>query len=860
MNLKAFQKVFFSILKIKHKFIDFLLFYSFSIGSEIRFQVGGEVHHAVGCCSLPFRSSGPISIDSCSTMTNSTIICMEANKVAIELQNYSPTDSLNSLDLEHIRPPSVMDCVSLSTVTYEIPATHSPQMSRSRKKSLPTGIMARRALGQLGIRGSVESINSIGCSNLDNIKPPSIMDELMDSMISVASITSEVADNNTLHNNIEGASIYETAMSEMDDTTLQSCMDLPNDITPIPSDFSSNESTPKKGELKRTLTPKQKRQMSKDRFKTYTIAALNEVQKQEDDEVIQVEIRSSSPRRLTPREKRKEDRSRFETQVLNMSEFNLSVSSNGSEASPSKKRLEDPDRFKTRTINYQETEQSISTVLKEANVVIQKLNQTKRMSEEFLLDEAASDCISLVSNDDCTEDLSIKAVTAHLKYIRDLPKTMKIPSQHRHIDDGSDLTSLEYEQNSETESCDQNRYYDSDEPRVSRPRIVKQTNDLYLDSAGDEGGSSPEPKGIRGRKRSSYISPYKRTSVNATRTISPVAHIRTNLATRQDFSKKNSVKSFSGRTQSLISKTNLTNKINSIKSGFSKPALLKGKSSDTPVTSKATMSKSKTFTEISSHCVQLGTSPQITERQGTFIKEEGTDLDVPVVTSAPATPCKTSKLPTKIQSPKKCSSAGSSKGLASKLKIPLFRSGSHDSSANTTRISGVEINKKRNSLGVAKSTSVSNVPIGQRSNSITFSRSNTGTNKKEIGLTPARSTSSVITPPKKDITSKIAGIWKKIDESKKQQAAKKDTRVWIGSKSKPATTVVSAKPPVPPTYQLIRSSTFDATPENGQHEKGLPVIRARTLKSPSSGNLKGIANGSVSIEKRGVFSAGLKRS
>lgn len=230
------------------------------------------MNHPVGGTS--FTSSGPMSIDSCSTMTNSTIICMEANKVAFELQNYSPTDSLASLDLDNIRPPSVMDCVSLSTVTYDNPITYSPQLTRSRKKSLPTGIMARRALGQLGGgggRGSVESVNSLGHTNLDNIKPPSIMDELLDSMISVASITSEVADNQTIPHNMLSSSHYETALSEMDDTTLQSCMDLPNenDATPIQSDFSSNESTPRKGESnKRSLTPKQKRQIS-DRYRTY---------------------------------------------------------------------------------------------------------------------------------------------------------------------------------------------------------------------------------------------------------------------------------------------------------------------------------------------------------------------------------------------------------------------------------------------------------------------------------------------------------------------------------------------------------------------------------------------------------------
>ena len=78
-------------------------------------------------------------------------------------------------------------------------------MSTGRKKSLPIGVVARRALNLGQTRtGSLENLLN-ECSNshhsqLENMKPPSIMDELLDvadmenSMLSVASITSEVAD------------------------------------------------------------------------------------------------------------------------------------------------------------------------------------------------------------------------------------------------------------------------------------------------------------------------------------------------------------------------------------------------------------------------------------------------------------------------------------------------------------------------------------------------------------------------------------------------------------------------------------------------------------------------------------------
>ena len=248
-------------------------------------------------------------------------------------------ESTASLDLDNIRPPSGMDCVSISGY---FDATFSPQMSRNRKKSLPLGLMAKRALSHAAPSGSLESVNS-SC-NLDNIKPPSIMDDLLDSMISVASITSEVVENGSSHIDY---SRYETAHSDIDDTpTLRSCMELPSDsATPIPSDFSSCESTPRKvRSIKRTLTPKQKRQIVKERYKTYTIAAdmmlndsveeLNNCDHQnlpctnedyhngvrvDHVQIDMVNEDEANNKKITPRQRRNEDRARFQTQVRNFS-------------------------------------------------------------------------------------------------------------------------------------------------------------------------------------------------------------------------------------------------------------------------------------------------------------------------------------------------------------------------------------------------------------------------------------------------------------------------------------------------------------------------------------------------------------
>lgn len=123
---------------------------------------------------------------------------------------------------------------------------------------------------------------------------------------------------------------------------------------------------------------------------------------EEDDEIIEVELQEKQ--KITLRQKRRDDRERFETQILDTSQLNFS--SDGSESPLSARR--------TLSSAFTASTDHLQAVLKEANVVIDSLSSTDRR-EEFLLDEGASDCISLVSNDD--EDLSIKAVTAQLKFI-----------------------------------------------------------------------------------------------------------------------------------------------------------------------------------------------------------------------------------------------------------------------------------------------------------------------------------------------------------------------------------------------------------------------------------------------------------
>jgi hypothetical protein len=100
---------------------------------------------------------------------------------------------------------------------------------------------------------SNERNDSLGsCTNLENINPPSYMDEFTDfemenSTTSISSIHSEIVDQSN------GAQYY----TAVDDTTLVD--DLPS------SEMSSDPNYSSPAQVRRRLTPKQKRNMKKER-------------------------------------------------------------------------------------------------------------------------------------------------------------------------------------------------------------------------------------------------------------------------------------------------------------------------------------------------------------------------------------------------------------------------------------------------------------------------------------------------------------------------------------------------------------------------------------------------------------------
>lgn len=652
---------------------------------KIDFKVGGEIHsQSQSISKLNYLNYGPTSIETCSTMSNSTIVMVEANKVANELTTMASRmiDSTNSLDLENVRPPSSMDCISLNS--FQDSAAQSPQFqNRIMKKSLLTGLVAKRALGHQMFCGSVESINSI--NNIDSIRPPSIMDELLDSMISVDSIVTEVFDPTM------GISNYETALSDMEDSlTLRSCQDLTIDesVTPISSDFSSVESTPtKKKRNLRSVTPKQKRQSDRDRYKTYTIAYTMILKEQQQMEQQRADDAASSAtkRGINARQRRQDDRQRFETQIISHSpEENCS---------PVRqlRRKEDPERYRTQTI---EIGKSIS----------------HQMEQE--------------------DDLSFKAMTDNFEFIRNgvvpsgtgILDTSNIRSKLNRIrtsagsssSPGNNDDSMEYErQNSETESqrdLKNSLVYDGNSSLEKEEAVdVTPQNEAIVVIP-----SPVEAPEIKVKTKNSYISPYRMTarltptknkSVKVTKTpiIAKIVTKNPVLESKTPNSLPKGVSKFLSAAKSSISPRIVQSKVTPAKVATSIPTRT---SAGTPTGEKA---------------------PEIPiVRQGTFIKDEPSIENVPIV-DIPPSPAKVSKLkpPTKMIS-----------------KIP------------STDLQKQQPSPKKSSQ---LPTSVTNL-MKYRSNS------NASMKTKDV-LTPIRSNTGInLQNPRKNITSRIAGLWKSTDK------------------------------------------------------------------------------------------------
>ncbi|XP_043799691.1 uncharacterized protein LOC122718592 isoform X7 [Apis laboriosa] len=1010
-------------------------FPSISISAPIIASFKSDVAEEQGtitseCYETISSESGP--------MSNSKIIQREAIKLAeavdaeMNRQNELDTTSMTSMDLDAIKPPSSMGSLLSLTASYagsgdcsesfinrdrcnsaSLPPIQVKNVSltdsrNNRKKSLPLGVVAKRALNQSqNHTGSLENLlNECTGSHLDSVKPPSMLDELPDvgdmenSMLSVASITSEVADskdqdsqhlsgsdaafdllrpvanvlsmtcmryaeamqnsaNNSLSEcleNINPPSLF-NEVCEMDESTVEQaseticsdtlCIDAElhteeashpvmidkideagdtdEAVTPISSEYcltSSAESTPRK-RLHKNLTPKQKRTLAKERYKTYTIAAeLDKKETDQQENVVQEKVsrgKCSPFSKLTPKQRRQEDRARFQTQVLenpfpdinqdqnNQQEINTICEQENSEkptraispvksAIPTlklsacktliKKRTEQKknrERYRTRTLNNSECifkdiesnatnvtedripdsthniESEIQTMLEQnATIVLNTLNESNKTNET--IEEGLLDCetISLVSNESESErnlrmrfvnGVSKKLIGSYSQQIDNVQEPKNVYKETIEIEAPKSHEDIRYTDNVETESEDESNNIEDPPRETKRPRIIKpgMVRDPSNDSNATDKSDPESPKAIRGRRKALYSNPITRKPTpqsSPLKQVNPVSGIpigRSNTspivrATRATTLRQNNNSPNVMMKESAKSNINLKATSNSTDDKKTKVLSIAAKRASVPqkgssLTFTKSVKRHSTPPTCSSSNYQQETKSDVTvkplERQGTFTKDEPEVENAPTVVSTSSSPIKTkiakpirgatSKIHPTTGKPKispkthQAHQSKSSKGnvseknqssktlLVTPKRLPTGKM-TPKIPANNQNTTQAENGKVFRKVG----------PLGQRSNSNSSIVSNSSTGMQTRKLA-------------KEATSKIASLWKKVEESKnKQRFEKSDTRQWV----QPGNCANDVDAPIlvsnPPTFRLFRSSTFEGVPqENDNSESAL---------------------------------------
>lgn len=400
---------------------------------------------------------------------------------------------------------------------------------------------------------------------------------------------------------------------------------------------------------------------------------------------------------------------------------------------------------------------------------------------------------------------------------------------------------------------------------------------------------APEGKAIRGKKIvSQYRRTIPIKSMASTSLASRLSNGSVNNNKNAIESKKVvAVSQLTPRNQSVVAKTHvlinkaaLATKINAVKTGVATKAIglvnlankrnivaeknllnkkkdirpmsaIKAKVNSGPTKALPKTDSKKTSATGTAATISVAAPPAMPDRQGTFVKDEPTNgADVPVVVSEPSSPAK-SKLPTKLTKSGIPTSPGKTvAGLTSKLKHPLQRSSSTGAGASSTPASKLQPNKSTRPLttpsdggadGAAaqrrrtdtfyRSPSTPSVPQRCNSNaSIRSSTASSSSGKREslsgcMTQPPSRSNSN-LGQPKRDITSKIAGLWRK-SEAVASPVSGTTTTTTTAAK---ASTAVSGKPPLAGGNRLIRSSTFESSPT----EKKLSPSKLATVKSSNA--------------------------
>lgn len=759
------------------------------------------------------------------SMTDSMIVATEALRVAraveVQAQDGRSSDDASIMSqsitseglLENIAAPSAMESVmSLSnSLNDDQQRSQQPLQRKSiecrHTRKVPT--MVRRALGDQEmseVNGTNGGSFASSChSNLDNVVPPSFMeaDDMESSMISVASITSEVAESRhsppSLTSSIpsEAMAAIEAPAQQLakmfmreakqqassmtltageDTSTCQEVTELDRDDTLGPNDTATDTDLavddmspdipdlPHDSPLHRArnspqVTPSMLRKAvhNNDRFRTFS--------KGEKSVSPQVSVEGAtrtdgskpivSPRSsLTPKQKRSQQADRFRTRVISTEDdqepdtpttptAENQMGSPQQRRSMREKRQTNPTRYQTRTIENG----SAGTQEDEGLVEFRDGAELDLTAEQL---EALSQDANIVI---CTLNENREANTADLLHGLSQENILDIETLS--------LISSDEEENT----------FDVETPNSpaapSRPRILKPGEPSHASFQQDE-EEAAAGKGIRGRRKGLYpgarkaqasVKPTQQAAVARPVVPTPAAVFRpTPRAHQQQIQPPSAIPSSqlqqpgSPKLPRATRTSELRLKVGRVgSSSSSSPASSAGSSPRMGATSRPRQPPPQTHV----------TAPTL-KRQNTFTKED----------------------------------------IEEQQQQPNGRTGSKpryrkDAVQPSPMMSARQISKTSGHEGASgqpKSYSLTRDARAPSANDMAEWNKDSKTGK----------------PGKKDVTSRIASLWKKVEKAQSTSKPKEnDARVWI-SKTKSKASEPSSPPP------LVRSSTYEKLTVGGE--------------------------------------------
>ncbi|XP_073984171.1 uncharacterized protein isoform X3 [Rhodnius prolixus] len=246
------------------------------------------------------------------TLNESRVIQLESGKVALishlEMEN-------SCIDIDQEQPPSNM--ASILSLSCSTSVNDNPAFLDNKQK---------REFKLMGEDSFLDCDSLLG--DLENIQPPSAMDSILSLSCSMDNNGPSAAEKKLINgtHNLKEASYLENIRppTEMDDlpeldNSIMSVASLSSEVADNEEDATLQAATPPQ---QRRITAKQRRELGKFRYNTYVIKSdkkTNQKEVIESEENLENDLKNTkagAKEKLTPKQRRQADRDRFRTRTI----------------------------------------------------------------------------------------------------------------------------------------------------------------------------------------------------------------------------------------------------------------------------------------------------------------------------------------------------------------------------------------------------------------------------------------------------------------------------------------------------------------------------------------------------------------